>query len=155
MFNKVGSMTVVILLVMSIILLSLPATASSVSGENSKQSDYVGYTVMPDKHGSGFAMPMVVYGTITQDQTCFTSKDVTSYTNTVYVDLNWGNPSNSLQLTIYAPDGSKFGPYYDNFDGVTDGRIQFSIYNANGVAQGTWYYHVYGYSVTGVQSYYI
>ena len=33
------------------------------------------------------------------------------------VDLNWGNSANSLQLTVFAPDGSVLGPYYDSADG--------------------------------------
>jgi len=78
------------------------------------------------------------------------------------VDLKWGNPSNSLRLTIYSPDGYVFGPYFDNADGVINGRINLNINNPNGIAKGTWYYEVYevyegyevyGYSVIGTQSY--
>jgi len=94
-----------------------------------------------------------VYATITQGQTNWHIKDVSTFITTLNVDLNWGNPANSLRLKIYSPDGFVFGPYYDNFDGYYDGRINLNIINSNGVAQGTWYYEVYGYSVTGTEDY--
>ena len=81
-----------------------------------------------------------VYNSITQGKTNWESKTVSSYITTLNVNLNWGNPSNSLQLTIYSPDGYIFGPYYDNADGVTDGRINLNIQNSNGIAKGTWDY---------------
>jgi hypothetical protein len=99
------------------------------------------------------ASPSTVYDTITQGETNWHSVVINSYTTLLNVDLYWGNSANSLQLTIYSPDGYVFGPYYDNDDGNIDGRINWGIYNPNGIAQGTWYYKVYGYSVTGTQSY--
>jgi hypothetical protein len=78
---------------------------------------------------------------------------VSTYSTSLHIDLNWGNPSNSLRLKIYTPDGYTLGPYYDNADGSIDGRINIYVNNPNGIAQGTWYYEVYGYSVSGTQSY--
>ncbi len=78
---------------------------------------------------------------------------MSSYITSLNVDLNWGNSGNSLRLKIYSPDGYTFGPYYDSFDGVNDGRINLNIINNNGIAQWTWYYEVYGNSVTGTQAY--
>lgn len=69
------------------------------------------------------------------------------------VDLNWEYSANSLSLTIYSPDNSIRGPYYDSSDGTTDGRIHLYVNNPNGVTQGTWNFKVYGYSVSGTQSY--
>jgi hypothetical protein len=83
------------------------------------------------------------------------TKPVSSYITTLNADLFWGNPSNSLQLMIYSPDGYVFGPFYDDSDGYHDGQIDLNIYNSNGIAEGTWYYEVYGYSVSGTQSYFI
>ena len=68
---------------------------------------------------------------------------------------NSGNSGNSLRLKIYSPDGYVFGPYFDNADGVINGRINLNINNPNGIARGTWYYEVYGYSVAGTEDYYI
>lgn len=65
------------------------------------------------------------------------------------VDLNWGNPSNSLKLTIRAPSGQTIGTLYDNSDGQTDGRIRMSV----SAASGMWEYKVIGDIVTGTQSY--
>ena len=69
-----------------------------------------------------------------------------------FSDLYWGNPSNSLSLTITAPDAT-FGPYYDSADGRIDGRINLRISKSGGLASGTWWSKIYGYQVSGVQSY--
>lgn len=71
------------------------------------------------------------------------------------MDLNWGNSGNSLKLTIYSPDGYVFGPYSDDADGATNGRINLKITNPDGIAKGTWHYEVYGCSVSGTEDYYI
>jgi hypothetical protein len=96
-----------------------------------------------------------VYGTITQGLTNWHNKYVGSSITTLNVDLNWGNPSNSLRLKVYSPDGYTFGPFYDSYDGYNDGRVNLNIINSGGIAKGTWYYEVYGDRVTGTQSYYI
>jgi hypothetical protein len=91
-------------------------------------------------------------GTITQGETDWYSVVVPSGRSSITVDLNWGNPSNSLSLTAIAPDGI-IGPFYDSSDGVTNGRIYLTISRAGGIAPGTWWFKVYGDSVTGTQSY--
>jgi hypothetical protein len=113
-----------------------------------------GYIVEPS-HGDdkGPIVIDTVYATITQGRTNWHTKVVSTFITTLNVDLNWGNPANSLRLKIYSPDGYTFGPYYDSFDGANDGRINLNIINNNGIARGTWYYEVYGYSVTGTQAY--
>lgn len=90
--------------------------------------------------------------TITQGQTDLYSTSVPSGKTAFSPYLYWGTPSNSLSLTIRAPD-SLMGPYYDSTDGVVDGRISLRISRAGGLAQGTWKSYVYGYQVTGSQSY--
>jgi hypothetical protein len=89
---------------------------------------------------------------ISQGQTQWYSTYVPSGKTSFYTDLFWGNPSNSLELTISAP-GATFGPYYDSADGMSDGRIYLRIYRYGGLATGTWGSGVYGYRVTGTQSY--
>ncbi len=96
---------------------------------------------------------MTVSSSITQGQTNWHSEIVSGFYTSLHVDLNWGDQYDSLRLKIYTPDGYTLGPYYDNADGNTDGRINIYVNNANGIAQGTWYYEVYGDSVTGTQSY--
>ena len=95
--------------------------------------------------------PLIVSGSITQGITNWHTKVVSSTITSLNVNLYWGNPSNSLRLKVYSPDGYTFGPYYDSFDGYTDGRINFYINNPNGVAKGTWTYEVYGDRVTGTE----
>ena len=137
------------LLVMVVLLL---CTASAVvSAKELPLAATGGYVIVPS-HASG-EKPLTVYDSITQGETNWETQQISSYTNSLNVDLDWGNPSNSLQLTIYSPDGDVFGPYYDSSDGSTNGQIDLSIQNSNGIAEGTWLYKVYGYSVTGTQTY--
>ncbi|MEA1999870.1 MAG: peptidase domain-containing protein, partial [Euryarchaeota archaeon] len=111
-----------------------------------------GYTVTPAKDAGGDVGIRWIYDTITQGETNWHSKIVSTNINTLIVDLNWGDTTDSLRLRIYTPDGYVLGPYFDDDD---DGRIYFSIYNPNGIAKGTWRYEVYGYSVVGTEDYYI
>jgi hypothetical protein len=71
------------------------------------------------------------------------------------VDLNWGNSANSLQLTVITADGYVLGPYSDSADGRIDGRIclYFSKGAGTMIPAGNYYTKVYGYQVTGSQSY--
>ncbi|MFA6363866.1 peptidase domain-containing protein [Methanoregula sp.] len=139
------------LLVMVVLLLCTSSVVVSAKELPASLSVNGGYTIVP-AHGTGI-IPLTVYNSITQGKTNWESKTVSSYITTLNVNLNWGNPSNSLQLTIYSPDGYVFGPYYDSSDGATDGRINLNIQNSNGIAEGTWYYKVYGYQVSGTQTY--
>lgn len=155
MLNKFVTIAALLLLLMSVVILSASLTASAVSIDSTSVVQNGGYIVKPAKPGGGSITPLTVYATISQGQTNCHTKVVSDSITVLNVDLNWGNPANSLQLTIYSPDGYTFGPYYDADDGVIDGRINLGIYNPNGIAKGTWYYNVYGYRVTGQQSYYI
>jgi len=110
-----------------------------------------GYSIVP-VHDSAMH-PLIVYGTIVQGMTNWHTKSVSTTITSLNVNLYWGNPSNSLRLRVYSPDGYIFGPYYDSFDGAVDGRINFYINNPAGVAKGTWNYEVYGDRVTGTQAY--
>jgi len=96
-----------------------------------------------------------IYDTITQGETNWHSKIVSTNINTLNVDLNWGDPTDSLRLKIYTPDGYVLGPYFDDDDDTTDGEIDLDIYNPNGITEGTWRYEVYGHSVVGTEDYYI
>lgn len=100
-------------------------------------------------------LPMTVYDTITQDETNWHNNYVSAGTQSLHVDLNWGNTANSLRLRVYMPSGSYFGPFYDADDGTVDGKISIYINNKNGLPAGTWSYEVYGHSVSGTQGYYI
>jgi len=91
---------------------------------------------------------------IIQGQTITHNVNVGSGVNYLEVDLNWGDTSDSLTLSVYAPSGSKLGTYYDNSDGSVNGRIRINIDPSQGyVDQGTWKFKVYGESVSGSESY--
>lgn len=112
-----------------------------------------GYTITPGH--DAIRLPHVARlasGSVSQGQSQYYSSSVPTGKTAFYADLNWGNSANSLRLSIVAPDAS-FGPFYDSADGVTDGRINIVISRPSGIASGTWYSQVYGYQVTGTQSY--
>jgi hypothetical protein len=91
---------------------------------------------------------------ISQGQTITNNVNVGSGVNSLEVDLNWGDTSDSLALSVYTPSGSKIGTYRDNSDGSVNGRVHFSIDPSQGyVQQGTWQFKTYGESVGGTQSY--
>jgi hypothetical protein len=91
--------------------------------------------------------------TITTGETDTFSRYVWPLTSSLMVDANWGDPSDSLALTINAPDRT-LGPYYDNSDGIVDGRILLRISNPSGyLPMGNWKFSVYGSHVTGVEDY--
>lgn len=87
---------------------------------------------------------------ITQGQTITHNVNVGSGVNYLEVDLDWGDTSDSLTLSIYTPSGSKIGTFHDN----DDARIRFNIYPPQGyIEQGTWKFKVYGESVSGTEDY--
>ncbi|KKG18507.1 hypothetical protein EO98_02565 [Methanosarcina sp. 2.H.T.1A.6] len=91
---------------------------------------------------------------ISQGQTIPHNVNVGSGVDYLEVDLNWGDTSDSLTLSIYTPSGSKIGTYRDNYDGSVNGRIRLNIDPSQGyVVQGTWMFKVYGESVSGTEDY--
>jgi hypothetical protein len=146
MSKRLGIVALVLL-----VLASCAVVSASEQGVVVKDSSYL---VQPAHDGGMTPMSVqTVYSSITQSAMNRHAKDVSSYITTLNVDLNWGNSANSLRLKIYSPDGYTFGPYYDNSDGSVNGRINLAISNSEGISRGTWYYEVYGYSVSGTQSY--
>jgi hypothetical protein len=144
--NKIALALFIALIMTIFVPLSTVASSSSIAYDQSKY--FVSST------GSSKIMsPATVYDSVIQGETDWHSNTINTYTTKLTVDLYWGNPSNSLQLTIYSPDGYTFGPYYDGADGTNDGRTHIEISSSSGLTQGTWYYKIYGYSVTGTQSY--
>ncbi|MFA5266727.1 MAG: peptidase domain-containing protein [Methanoregula sp.] len=124
---------------------------SGVSAQNVEINN--GYIVRPvqDLNLAPLIQPMSA-GTISQGQTVYYSKYVSSGTTSLTPDLYWGDTSDSLTLTITAPDAT-FGPYSDASDGTVNGRIYLSISKTTGLTPGTWNFRVYGERVTGTQSY--
>ncbi|MFO7967958.1 MAG: hypothetical protein R6U44_10215 [Archaeoglobaceae archaeon] len=91
--------------------------------------------------------PETIYDTITEGETDWFSRDISSSTFDVHLD--WGDTSDSLTLTIYSPDGS-YQTFRDKDDGRVDGRISLTIYDAT---YGSWDFRVHGEEVNGVEYY--
>jgi hypothetical protein len=132
-------------------LLCAALLVSGVSAQNIEKDP--GYTITPvnDLNLPDVIQPKTI-GTITQGETDWHYYTVTTGTSVLTADLNWGNPSNSLSLTIIAPDGT-IGPYYDSADGVLDGRVTLRISRTGGLTTGLWKFKVFGNSVSGTQAY--
>ena len=120
------------------------------------------YTVSPWTENSlnSLSTGKLIYSTdsatyyISQGQTRVHTGNVGSGVNFLEVNLNWGDTSDSLTLSIYDPSGSYLGTYHDNSDGSVNGRIHLYIYPSGGyIAPGYWMFKVYGESVSGSQSY--
>jgi hypothetical protein len=125
--------------------------APAVSAKIVEQKD--GYTVTSDN--VNLRLPDVSAlssSTISQGQTISYSTAVPSGKTAFVSNLYWGVSSNSLSLTVNAPD-SQLGPYYDAADGVVDGRINLRFSKSGGIASGTWKSYIYGYNVNGAQSF--
>lgn len=148
MMNKIG----LLLIVMMVFVGCAMAEENNVKDKNP-------YKITPSKNvknliPSDDAIQIrTTFDTITQGETNWHSKYISYSTTTLDINLNWGDPSDSLKLTIYTPDGYTLGPYSDNSDGSVDGKIDIDIRNSNGIATGTWNYRVYGQSVSGTESY--
>ncbi len=93
-----------------------------------------------------------VYGSVTQGATQSITCDIPSGKTKLETVLRWGNSQNSLTLKIISPTGVVYGPYSDNFDGITNGVIPVRI-QANSLPQGIWTFEVNGESVSGTQSF--
>ncbi|AKB28676.1 hypothetical protein MSSIT_1957 [Methanosarcina siciliae T4/M] len=144
-------------------LMAVPAVSAeneyavNSAAEDTSASAGVEYIVSPWTENSSdtdvtFSVRSTQY--IIQGQTIKHYVGVGSGINYLEVDLNWGDTSDSLTLSVYTPSGSKVGTYRDNYDGSVNGRICLDIYPSQGyVEQGTWQFKVYGESVSGSQSY--
>lgn len=139
-----------ILMVAIAMLIISPAVASGDTLIVDQQNGYTVTAGTPDKQTDGLR---TVFSSITQGQTNWHYKYVSSSTNILNINLDWDNPSNSLSLTIYTADGNILGPYYDSIDGSNDGKISIQITNPNGIEPVKWDYKVYGYRVSGTEDY--
>jgi hypothetical protein len=142
-----------LLAVIGVVALAMPAAAAK-PGDGATKTGNGGYVVSFVKSQPGTIRPMIS-NTIHQGEYQYPARNVNYYTTRLNFDLYWGNPSNSLRLRIITPDGYILGPFFDSYDGIINGEVNIDVTRSGGVAQGTWYGEVYGYSVSGSQSYYI
>ncbi|AKB58946.1 MULTISPECIES: hypothetical protein [Methanosarcina] len=63
----------------------------------------------------------------------------------ITIECDWGNHKNSLTLTVIAPDGKKYGPYSDSYDGKINGYTGVKLTKKTGAWTATpWTIKVYG-----------
>jgi hypothetical protein len=144
----------ILLIAIALAMLVSCASAATMDHFETKKIDMGGYNVtIPDISAPTMGVK-TVYGTITQGETDWVSTDVSGYYTQLCVRLNWGDASDSLRLRIYSPDYYVSKYYYDTTDGGDDdGYIPVNVDNPDGIAEGTWWYEIYGDDVTGTQSY--
>lgn len=149
-----------ILIVLLVLLVGLTATSASAANANANKKASTDLVFTPVETPQFSAASSQVYATaysvytIKFLQTNWHGKYIPSGCPGYYLDLNWGNSANSLRLRVYGADGRAWGPFYDNSDGRSDGRILFWVSSPSGtLAPGTYYHEVFGYCVSGTEDY--
>jgi hypothetical protein len=71
------------------------------------------------------------------NQTALFSKYVSADTRYIVVSLYSGDTADPISVTIITPDKT-LGPFYDDSDGIIDGRIDLKISNPDGITPGLW-----------------
>lgn len=144
-----------IALVLLVLLVGLMAASASAANANTARKPGDDGVIITHEKGlsPGTIMPMSVSGSIMQGEVDWWSRGLWGYQTDMYIALYWGNPSNSLRMRIYSPDGYVYGPFYDNCDGKLDGFIPCHLHRSYGLPQGTYYVEIYGDRVYGIQSY--
>lgn len=139
-------------------LFFLSATAATAAENVDKAKVTSNYIITPSSDSEteivdeGIGI-LTVYDTISQGETELHGKNVGGGLTLLIIDLNWEDSIDSLRLKVYTPGSSVLGTYYDNADGVINGRIRLNIQDPNGIEMGTCKYEVYGYRVTGTEDY--
>lgn len=146
----VNRLLIALAIVVALVACSAGAMAASADESLKIDRDII---LAANPAGISFNIVPMSLSYITQGNTNVHYWTISGFVTRMEVDLNWGNPANSLRLSIRSPAGSLYGPYYDGFDNSLDGRIHLYVTNPDGLAQGTWDLSVYGHSVTGTQSY--
>lgn len=92
-----------------------------------------------------------VFYLIQQGETNYHNAYVPSGSSTLFVNLDWFIPQQSLTLKIISPSGSTYAYYHDiDLDGYKDAQIRMSI---SSPASGTWRFQIYGEEVRNTQDY--
>lgn len=133
---------------------------STSSEKKHKAEENVVRPYTDDAHSTGVnhlaaANARAIY-TISNGQTRYYSLNIGPGVTCIEVSLNWGVKTNSLSLTINNPARNNLGTYFDNIDGVIDGKVHVYVYPNAGesyMAQGKWAFTVKGESVSGTQNF--
>lgn len=76
-------------------------------------------------------------GTMPGNRTALFSKNVADGTRYIVVSLYSGDITDPISVTIITPDRT-LGPFFDDSDGIVDGRIDLKISNPENVTPGLW-----------------
>ena len=91
------------------------------------------------------------FDSIQQGETNYHSAYVSPESSTLFVNLNWFVPQQSLTLKIISPSGSTYAYYHDtDLDGYKNAQIRTWISSPEA---GTWQFQVYGEIVRDTQDY--
>jgi hypothetical protein len=82
------------------------------------------------------------YQTGTGNKTALFSKYVAPGTRYIVVSLYSGDIADPISVTIITPDMT-LGPFYDESDGVVNGRIDLKISNPENITPGLWKFLVH------------
>jgi hypothetical protein len=78
----------------------------------------------------------------TGNKTALFSKYVSDGTRYIIVSLYSGDAADPISVTVLTPDKT-LGPFYDESDGVIDGRIDLKISNPDHLTPGLWKFLVH------------
>lgn len=129
-------------LVLALVLMVPPAFAGgSECGVN---------TASEEESPAGDAGIHAIY-LIQQGETHYHNTYAPPGSSTLFVNLDWFVPQQSLTLKIISPSGSTYAYYHDtDLDGHKDAQIRTGITSPEA---GTWRFQVYGEIVRGTQDY--
>jgi len=129
-------------LVLALVLMTPPAFAGG--------SECDVNTASEEENPAGDAGIRTIY-LIQQGETHYYDTYVPPGSSTLFVNLDWFVPQQSLTLKIISPSGSTYAYYHDtDLDGDKDAQIRTWIPSPEA---GTWRFQVYGEIVRGTQDY--
>lgn len=76
------------------------------------------------------------------NKTALFSKYVSEGTRYIVISLYSGDTSDPISVTVITPDKT-LGPFYDESDGIIDGRIDLKISNPGNLTTGSWKFLVH------------
>lgn len=83
-----------------------------------------------------------LFGEKEGNKTALFSKFVTEGTRYLVISLYSGDTADPISVTVITPDKT-LGPYYDDSDGVVDGRIDLKISTPGNLTTGAWKFLVH------------
>ena len=92
--------------------------------------------------GRGSLDGTALFGGKEGNRTALFSKFVTDGTRYIVISLYSGDTADPISVTVITPDKT-LGPYYDDSDGVVDGRIDLKISTPGNLTTGPWKFLVH------------